>query len=99
MIRRLPNLEQRRIGTLLRPKESPLLVHFAVHRGAVQTEDDLARAAGGAESGAVDAQISHTTALPATPDDPDLATVVEAWPGLSPAVRQAIMTLIDGKPT
>ncbi len=49
-------------------------------------------AAGGAKSGAVDARSGAI--------DPGLAAVVEAWPGLPEAARQAILAIVrQGHPT
>jgi hypothetical protein len=53
----------------------------------------------GAHSGAHSAD-SAPNPVPATPTDPELATVVAAWPHLPPALRAGILAMVAAsKPT
>lgn len=49
---------------------------------------------GGAESGALSGDSPSGGALPA-PTDPDLLTVVNAWPTLPEAVRRRIVAMLE----
>ena len=48
----------------------------------------------GNKSGNTGAQPPES-ATPATPADPDLSTVLAAWPNLPPAIRAGILALIQ----
>ena len=70
----------RRIAIVAEEGLEPLAASPLQHHELLQQADQL-----GAESGAIRLRILL---------DPDLAQLIEAWPTLPPAIREAILTML-----
>jgi hypothetical protein len=50
----------------------------------------------GAESGALSGKTAHPAPAGTTPGEPDLQTVIDAWPKLPSDVRRSILAAVTG---